>query len=372
MDAVELALKDFKKMQKYLLSFIEEEDGNGKFDKLIKIFNQQDIQHNKHKLKEFLYILSAISNNYHRTSNLYSKIFIILDFLKTDINNAFTNFEIFNIFKENNRVLLYLITNKLIVIDKSIFEIISKNQNCIFYFYPEVYEFIDKKNTKYELPDNYEEKRLIGENDSYICQLIRNDDIIEFVKYVNKNNISLSDIINPSIFETNQFLIKNSTISIIEYAVFFGSFHIYNYLRHNGVEMEDSLWLYAIHGKNPEIIHILEENHIEPEFNMYEPLINESIKCHHNEIADYLLQNHISDLYRNTNTFYREDTIMYYNYYYMEKFIFNPSRFCEFIIYDYFYIVDLILKREEVATNEQFTFKISVYCFFEIFNQLFQ
>lgn len=75
--------------------------------------------------------------------------------------------------------------------------------------------------------------------------------------------------------------------------------------------MEDSLWFYAVHGKNSEITYNLEENHIEPEFNKYEPLINESIKCHHNEITDYLLQNHLSDLYRKTKAFFREDAIMY-------------------------------------------------------------
>ena len=39
----------------------------------------------------------------------------------------------------------------------------------------------------------------------------------------------------------------------------------------NGVELTPSLLIYAIHGKNAEIIHLLEENHIEPEDNI----------CHH-------------------------------------------------------------------------------------------
>ena len=32
----------------------------------------------------------------------------------------------------------------------------------------------------------------------------------------------------------------------------------------NGVELTPSLWLFVIHGQNPELIHRLEEQHIEP------------------------------------------------------------------------------------------------------------
>ena len=42
---------------------------------------------------------------------------------------------------------------------------------------------------------DYDEKRQKGENDSYICTLIRNDLIDEFIVHVNKTNISLSSTI---------------------------------------------------------------------------------------------------------------------------------------------------------------------------------
>ena len=74
--------------------------------------------------------------------------------------------------------------------------------------------------------------------------------------------------LNDSIFETNRFLI-NKTPKLIEYAAFFGSIQIFNYLITNNAEIKPSMWLYAIHGKNAEIIHLIEENQIRPQDGSY-------------------------------------------------------------------------------------------------------
>lgn len=88
----------------------------------------------------------------------------------------------------------------------------------------------------------------IGENDSYLCQLIRDDLVDDFIVYINKNNLSLFRKIEPSIFETNLFLIQKKP-SLIEYATFYGSVQIFQYLRFSEVELDSSLWFYAIHSK---------------------------------------------------------------------------------------------------------------------------
>ena len=97
----------------------------------------------------------------------------------------------------------------------------------------------------------------------------------------------------PSIFETNYLLLKNKKTTLIEYSAFFGAIQIFRYLIQNKVELTPSLWLYAIHSQNAEIIHLLESNEIEPPENKsmknkYEAIFIESIKCHHNSIADYI------------------------------------------------------------------------------------
>ena len=52
---------------------------------------------------------------------------------------------------------------------------------------------------------SFKEKWKIGENDSYICTLIRSDSIENFITYVNRTNFSLSSKIKPSVYETNLF-----------------------------------------------------------------------------------------------------------------------------------------------------------------------
>lgn len=76
----------------------------------------------------------------------------------------------------------------------------------------------------FENEDSYEEnlqqfkeKCLIGENDSYLCSLIRQDSVIEFIQYITKNNININSSVKHSIFETNIFLIQNQPTTLIDF-----------------------------------------------------------------------------------------------------------------------------------------------------------
>ena len=125
--------------------------------------------------------------------------------------------------------------------------------------------------------------------------MIRNDLIEEFAIYVSKVNLKLSAAtVKMSIFETNNFLLKNKP-TLIEYATFYGSFQIFKFLQLNNVELTPSLWLYAIHGGNADIIHVLEENQVKPpkenEKKFFKKCLIESIKCHHNDFAKYIEEN---------------------------------------------------------------------------------
>ncbi|KAK8836819.1 hypothetical protein M9Y10_037343 [Tritrichomonas musculus] len=174
-----------------------------------------------------------------------------------------------------------------------------------FYFYPEIKPFLTEQmriSIEKELTDsdpdifkNFEEKREIGENDSYLCQIIRNDSIDEFVIYVNQTNLSIStENIKPSIFETNFFLLKRIfIISLTDYAVFFGAIQIINFLRLNNVRMSSSLWLYAIHSNNAELIHLIEGEKVRKMVDLR--YLKEAIKCHHNDIANYIQTNCLQD-----------------------------------------------------------------------------
>ena len=64
--------------------------------------------------------------------------------------------------------------------------------------------------------------------------MIRKDLIKEFLVFVNKKELNLDSKLKSSIYETNSFLIKNESITLIEYTAFYGSIQIFQYLQKNG------------------------------------------------------------------------------------------------------------------------------------------
>ena len=111
--------------------------------------------------------------------------------------------------------------------------------------------------------DDFKLNQKNGENEKLICYYMRNDMVEDFIRLINQTNLSLETTIDESIFETNAFLIDKEP-TLIEYATFFGSLQIVKYLQLNNIKLTSSLWMYAIHGRNAEIIHLLEENHVQP------------------------------------------------------------------------------------------------------------
>lgn len=212
-----------KIIQESILAFLDDDTTDGNEDK-----NLDDLKiiKDNQKLKALLHIISTISKYHFRTPHFFDKLENIINQYKSQILKSFTNQEIFEIFKNSKRILLFLFNEKILIPDKSIFDFISqpeyKKMGYIDYFLPEFSKFVYNKSIVHiEL---FNEKRKNGENDCYLAQLIRNDSIIEFIKYVNENNISLLSEINISIFETNLILLKKNNISLIEYAAFFVHF----------------------------------------------------------------------------------------------------------------------------------------------------
>ena len=209
---------------------------------------------------------------------------------------------------------------------------------------------------KIKLLKDFEEKRRIGENDEFVCDLIRKDLVNEFISYVTCIGLPLTITIIPSIYETNPFLIKNNP-SLIEYAAFFGSIQIFQYLMSQKVKLTSSLWIYAIHCPNSFLISILEENHIEPEDQSYEKCLEEAIKCHHSEFALYIIDKYIGQKkvsYNIKNNF--SQNIIAYGFRYYNFFNFpNDINYKYFIFYacQYGYedLVDILLTNKYIDVN---------------------
>ncbi|KAK8850060.1 hypothetical protein M9Y10_018171 [Tritrichomonas musculus] len=378
-------LSQMKEMYSSILSYISESNSLMNFSSLIKILEKNQIGDNLHLLKTLLHILLNISNDYHRSPTFIGKIEKIIKYFKDKINKCFPNWEIFNIFKSNKRILLFLFEEKIIKMDNDIAaQIINykyTKRNYHKYFLPEIKPFIDEKFLKNHgcgcsisdfstnLPENFYEKRKSGENDSFLCEMIRNDSVTEFSSFVRKKKISLDEKIDESIYETNLFLLKNKyahlieyNISLIEYAAFFGSVKIFNYLRKNGAKLTPSLWIYAIHSHNAEIIHTLDENKVKPEDESYRECFYESIRCHNKDIANYFISIFLNEKDKNAPETAKR-CLKYYNFDFAKSEFINELFFIELCQYDHYLFVDSLLNKRDFDVN-----KIIIYNTFVSYN----
>ncbi|KAK8838525.1 response to abiotic stimulus [Tritrichomonas musculus] len=371
--AIQLYFDQMKDIEENFLNFIEE--SNQDLITFIKYLDERKITESKQKFKSFLYLLVCISNHFHRTENIYIKIDQILNYYKDSIQAHFKNSEIFHIFQSNKRIILSLIQLNLFTFNQSIIDILVnqnkyKEESYIEYFLPEIQSFLPiflkkeyKSNVK-ELNDNnldlFNKNRKLGENDSYICSLIRNDQVVDFITYVEKTNIDPSSDIEKSIYETNPFLMNKNSVTLIEYSAFFGAHDIFKYLLKKGVMLTSSIWLYAIHGKNSDLIHFLEEEKVKTECESYQYLIIEAIKCHHNDIASYLQTNfvHSEQIY---NQYLLRKHFKYYNFdlnsYNIQdiiEFSLNSDLFYFFCKYDYSNVVEFLLQMRKMDINQQY------------------
>lgn len=392
--SIEKYLEEMRSIQSKFLEFLEDdENAKEKFRSLNLILEDIKIRDNKNDLRLFLHHIASVCANNHRGKNFFSKIECVLQIFKEELKKYYTNSEIFNIFKGDKRILLFLIKEKIIIFDEHVAKSIIKSKYLAKkypqYFAPEMKLFMDKdwfpkydpdnvyyknewvEEIKKELPDNFYELRKIGENESYISKLIREDSIQDFIIHVNQNCISLNALIVPSIFETNSFLIKKQNesdskngISLIEYAAFFGSIQIIKYLQIQGEELTPSLWLYAIHSQNAELIHFLESNNVEPtvtyninnqifEENSWIGCIRESIKCNHNAIANYFIDNYLENVDQTQNETFIQ-IFKYYNFGFIQSEHISELSFYLLCKYDYFLFVDeLLSNNEDININDK-------------------
>ena len=359
-------LKKMQCIQKSILDYIEtEENIDENYEKLIYFFNDQNIFEGPHIFKEIITLILNVSNNHHRTETFFAKIDRIILFFKDAILKNFSNYEIFTIFRKNYRILLFMLKENILKIDISVF---SKLKNKTYrkayypnYFIPEFRELLaekDKIKSKRQIPDpskqnigrnseEFERKREIAENDDQICEIIRKDSVEDFISYISNSSYSLTSTVGSSIFETNAFLI-NKNPTLIEYAAFYGSLKIFNYLIENEIELTPSLWLFAVHGQKMELLHILENNKIMPEDMSYKNSLLESIACHHIEMTEYIMKK----VQRIDKKAIIEESVRYNNYeYFPVEMIVNPDIFYELCKYDYISIVEFFLK-EKIDFNQ--------------------
>ena len=363
---IKAQLENLEKLYSLVLDFIDEEkDTEENFQNLNNLISEQKINENKSEFKTLLRLLVNLSNNHYRGKDFFEKIEKIIIEYKSNIQIHYSNTEIFDIFKSNKILLLFMFEQKMIIFDKYIFEMITTedidntdfdqnyndyNQKVskklfrrVQYFQPEIEQFL-KENTKAmnefkesfpnlldkQLPEDFEEKRRQGENDDEICELIRNDLIEDFTTFVSYHNYPLKSKIKRSIYETNGLLLSQKC-TLIEYAAFFGSCQIFRYLVDNGAEIEPEIWIHAVHSNSNEMLSLLEENitdYEERENDYYETFpfrdsILESIKSHHNDVVNYVLNKYDDQITKQSDnrllnldlkTLFLSESVKYHNF----------------------------------------------------------
>lgn len=372
-----MSIKDYieqmKSIQNKTLLFIDSEESiEEHYSNLVKILDDVKIKENKISLKQFLSFIIQISNNHHRKQNFFNKIEQILTIFNDSIKELFEKSEIFDLFKENKRILLFMIQNKTINVDKQFANKIqeSKNNEKDYpeYFHKEINPFIYSQ--IHIDSSNFEENRKLGENENEICKLIRNDSIGEFITYVNKNDLPLNSKIKSSIYETNSLLLKNQNVSLIQYSAFFGSIQIFKYLYLNGVELTTTLWKYAIHGDNEEIFHILEEKNIFPNYKESEKCLKESIKSYQKDVENYISSNICKDI-----TVDLSFILQNYNFDNIISDDINGQSFKTIFQCEYIDLAKFILESYNVDVNEKFSNQVLYQLFYsgivkEYFNDI--
>ena len=358
-EKIQQNLKEMNELNDKILIFLDEaEDEDKNFKSLNQSIENSKIIENHLKLIEFLHLIQNIANNHRRLRGFYEKIERILSKILPQISEFLTQEQIFNIFHNNNRLLLFLINEKVIELNHFIINKVIHNEkyaNFMYYFRLEKKLLKAEKNKFFEIELNdeqFDHNQNQGENSSEISEMIRNDSIDDFVVYISKKSIPINSTINNSLFETNRFLIEN-TVQLIEYAAFFGSFQIFKYLLLNKAAIGPDLWLFAIHGRNYEIIHLLEEKSIECPF---KSAVSESIKCHHNEIADYFLNSVADESNHVDSNDFLNACLQSFYFEVVSSFLENknPNYLLNLACkYDCCYIVDLLLKIKDIDVNKK-------------------
>lgn len=368
-------LAPFKEFQRLLINFIDSFGiQNEEYENLINFYNNKNFRNDKDELREICTMISKITKNYHRVSDYFEKTEQIIFFLANDIQSTFTNLEIYDIFRNNRQIILILLSKEMIKIDEAISHKIYIKEGTLYtsyrqFFYPEIKQFLTEEdcskiesqllNQKSDIFTNFDENRRRGENDNEIFTLIRNDSITEFISYLNKTETPPDEIFKNSIFETNSYLVRQSDVQFSTYSVYFGSLKILTYLLEKQVKLTKNEMFPAIHSKNIQMIHLLEDQIAiqNDDIRFISECVIESIKCHHNNIADYFINNY-SDVKQDDVI---ENCFKYYNFQYLpENSIKNYFFYaCK---YNHLAIVKFLFNNTKIDINERIVL-IIIYLF---------
>lgn len=134
-------LEEMIMIQENHLEYLDNESNTEElYQKLAQMFNDKKIRDSKYKLQSLLHLISKVVKNHHRLPCFFMKIEKIILIFEEDLKKYFSNSEIFNIFKSNKRILLFLIEKNLMTFDEYIAKKITLNVKYVNSFYPQYFK----------------------------------------------------------------------------------------------------------------------------------------------------------------------------------------------------------------------------------------
>lgn len=111
--------------------------------------------------------------------------------------------------------------------------------------------------------DNYIEMITEGETNMKIIRLMYDDNISEFISYITVTNFDLRKEYHFQFPSANKAITHRQCLTMTQIAASLGAFQIFKYIIDHTYRIGYNMWMFAIYGGNPEIIHYLEDNYLD-------------------------------------------------------------------------------------------------------------
>ena len=111
---MESYIEDKKNLYTSILKFLEgsdesndDESKNEPLQKLISLIRNQQIESDAQELRQFLEIIKSIGEYHHRDQQFNERMNQLLLYYKDQIKQTLSNIEIFHIFENNKKIVLF-------------------------------------------------------------------------------------------------------------------------------------------------------------------------------------------------------------------------------------------------------------------------
>ena len=313
-EAFKTELKILVEIQTLFLDFIENDDDA----EIFKYLKQIDIINNNERYVVLLFLISKSPIYRFSKRGLNAKLWFLMEHLINDFDlmKIFDIDFIFNTFKKNKTILLFLFKNGIITS-----EILKRKMQVDYQTEKHIFILIKDGSISYDeldidpstLNNHYFED---DNSNGNIFKIIQNDDIDNFTNALSHTNLNINSYIIPPNKEFSKEN-KKQKFSLIECSALYGSINIFKYLLSQKAKINaQKIYLCSIEGGNYEIIHLLENNGIDFPKGNANAILSHTVCYHRNELYEYFSSQTNSN-YKDNYIAQMKDSILNLNLYHL-------------------------------------------------------